>query len=227
MVGAELSSYRSHTDLYGAKRLEDRLNSLNLNYHQVYQPEENIIHGISIALVQGLNIADSKILDTQTGSGLGEPDFSKLTANYEYRYIFKRRWELLAQIDGQYAANELPGSERYSIGGAGFGRAYDSSEITGDHGLAGRTEFAYRYTNAVASWMLRPYAFYDIGEVWQINPQASRDSASLASLGLGLRVTGDGVSFYLEAAKPLTRPVASQGNTGKHTRVFGGLAYEF
>jgi hemolysin activation/secretion protein len=226
-AGLELSSYRSRTDLFGVKRLEDELHSLKLSYRYVHQPEENSTHVVSAALVQGLDVAGSKVVDVQNGSGIGQADFSKLTLDYEYLHVFRRRWEALVQIDGQYAADALPSSERYSLGGAGFGRAYDPSEITGDHGLAGRLELDYLYANGAGTRQLSPYVFYDLGKVWQVEPEVTGEEASLASAGLGARLAAAGVSAYLEAARPLTRPVASQGADGKDLRVFAGLSYEF
>lgn len=226
-LGMALVSYRSRTDLFGIKRLEDHLNSVMLSYRHVYRPEEAVTHVMGLSLTQGLNIAGSKVLDTQTGPGVGRPDFGKMAINYAYMLVIKHRWELSALIDGQYAANALPGSERYSIGGAQFGRAYDPSEITGDHGLAGRLEMAFLQSNATRRWRISPYGFYDLGAVWQVHPQNSGGSASLASCGLGLRAASAGFSAYLEAGKPLTRAVASQGSDGKKARVFAGIAYRF
>lgn len=226
-LSAEFNTYRSRTDLFGAKRLEDRLNSVMLSYRQFYRPEEAVTHVVVMSLTQGLKIAGSEVLDTQTGTGVGRPDFGKVNFNYAYLRIIKRRWELSAQVDGQYAANVLPGSERYSIGGAQFGRAYDPSEITGDHGLAGRLEIAYGRTETAPRWRFSPYGFYDLGAVWQVHPQISADRASLASCGLGVRVASAGFSTYLEVGKPLTRAVASQGSDGKKARVFAGMAYQF
>lgn len=226
-LGAALISYHSRTDLFGVKRLEDRLNSVELSYRRIYRPEEAVTHVMGLSFSQGLKIAGSEVLDIQAGAGVGRPDFGKLSINYAYVRIIRRHWKLSARVDGQYAANVLPGSERYSIGGALFGRAYDPSEITGDHGLAGRLEMAYRKSDMTRHWLISPYGFYDLGAVWQLHPQTAVDRMSLASCGLGLRVASAGFSTYLEVGKPLTRAVASQGSDGKKARVFAGIAYQF
>lgn len=225
-AGLELSSYHSRTDLLGAKRLEDQLNAMKLSMRYVHQPEEAVSYALSVALIQGLDIGGSKVVDTQSVGVVGRPDFGKVTLNYQYARIFRHRWEALAQIDGQYAATSLPSSELYSLGGAGFGRAYDPSEVTGDHGLAGRVELDYLPATA-ASVRMTSFAFYDIGKVWQIGSQAGAGTASLASAGLGMRLAVAGVTAYVEAAKPLTRPVASRESNTKGARVFAGLSYEF
>ena len=219
--------YRSRTDLFGVKRLEDRLTSVILRYRRVSQPEKAVTHAAGISFSRGFKIAGSEVVDTQSSTGVGRPDFAKLSFNYTYHRIIRHHWELTAQLDGQYAATSLPGSERYSVGGAQFGRAYDPSEITGDHGLAGRLEIAYRRTGTALHWHCIPFGFYDLGAVWQVHPRSSADRASLASLGLGFRLIRKGLSAYVEAGKPLTRPVASQGDDGDQPRVFAGMAYQF
>lgn len=76
-------------------------------------------------------------------------------------------------------------------------------------------------------WRVSPYSFYDLGAVRQLHSQSSVETASLASLGLGVRAAGAGFSAYLEIGKPLTRAVVSQGEDGKKERVFAGMAYQF
>jgi len=224
-LGLELSNYRSRTALSGVLRLDDRINDLTLSYRCARHTDPDSTDAVTAALVQGLKVGGSEVVDTQDARGGGRPAFSKLTLDYAYVRVFRKRWQALAQVDGQYALNELPISERYSLGGAAFGRAYDPSEITGDHGLAGRMELDHLATSAGVLGHLSPYVFYDLGKVWPVNADAK--AASLASAGLALRLTAADVSAYLEAAKPLTRPVASELGAGKHPRLFAGLSYSF
>lgn len=120
-------------------------------------------------------------------------------------------------------------SEEFGLGGASFGRGYEPSEITGDHGAAFSAELQYllpfrnrwltcasedRPTRTLSIDCLQAYSFYDVGAVWNENVPAGLSSVeSLSSAGLGLRF---GVMDYLsvegELAKPLTRDVASQGD---------------
>jgi len=226
-LGATFYSYRSRTNLSGVKRLEDKLSSVVVSFRHIYQADEAATHVMGLSIAQGLIIAGSKVLDTQNTTDGGQPDFTKLNINYAYLRIFDRRWTLSTRLDGQYAVNAMPGLERYSIGGVQFGRAYDPSEISGDHGLAGRLELAYRMLHKASHWHISPFGFYDIGAVWEVHPQTRPYSASLASLGLGVRMAAEAFSAYIEAGKPLTRAVASQDSDGKKTRVFAGVVYKF
>ena len=103
-----------------------------------------------------------------------------------------------------------------TLGGVGFGQAYDSGEVAGDSGIAGKVELrwgkevGYRYFD---SYQL--YGYYDIGTVWldETGPGVP-DSLSLASAGVGVRANiNSNLYGYLELGVPLTRNVASEGNS--------------
>lgn len=224
-VGLAINLYRSHTDLLGLNRLENRLTTVTVNVRHVSQYDTGVTHSLGLALSQGLKIAGSRVLDTLSGTEAGRPDFFKLSLYYSYLRVIEHRVQLSLLLGGQYAATALPALERYSVGGEQFGRAYDPSEIIGDSGLAGHVEVAYRQPLRPIQWTLSPYGFYDLGAVWQSTSQSLIGSASLASCGLGVRAAGSRLSMYVEVDKPLTRRVASQGD--KDPRVFGGVAYQF
>ncbi len=219
--------YRSHTDLYNVTRIKERLASVELSLRHAFSLDSAATHSMGVILTKGLNIGDAESVDTQTGTEIGRPDFLKFNLYYTYLRVIAGRVELTTQLDGQYATSTLPGLELYSIGGQKFGAAYDPSEITGDSGAAGRVEITYLQAVTAADWSMSPYGFYDLGKVWQAGTRAAADSASLASCGLGMRASNGGFSSYLEIDKPLTRPVASQGDNGKDLRVFGGIAYQY
>lgn len=221
-VGVSLDRYHSKTDVQDAKRLEDRLTSMNVNYRQAWTGDGRV-QAVNLALMQGLALGEVETMDTQ-GEGIGKPTFTKTKANYAFRRR-DERWELSILLDGQYAADELPSSERYSIGGSPFGSAYDPSEITGDHGLAGRIELS-RNWRMRDFWRASPYVAYDLGAVWRIS-DLQEERASAASLSVGIRTAGRGLSLSIELAKPLTRSVASQGDDGKDARLFASAGRRF
>jgi hemolysin activation/secretion protein len=226
-LGVYLNRYHSRTDLDGAKRLEDKLTGLNLNYRHGWIDERGATHSLTASISRGLALGDTSVIDTDLGMGVGTPGYTKMNLGYGGRYRLGRQWNLSAQLDGQYARNELPSSERYSIGGPLFGRAYDPSELTGDHALAGRMELADRDGPVWRSWRFAPYAFYDLGAVWQHGCEDKDARASAASAGLGARVHVSALSLTAELAKPLTRPVSAEGAEGDEARIFGGLNYRF
>jgi len=114
-------------------------------------------------------------------------------------------WSLLMTAAFQRASGPLYSVEEFGYGGQAFGRAYDSSEISGDHGAAGSLELRYDGWNNLQPVSISPYAFYDIGVVWNDDTsQAKRESG--ASAGFGVRVSSDiGITGNIGIAFPLTR----------------------
>ncbi len=128
----------------------------------------------------------------------------------------------------QHSAQPLLAPERFSLGGLEFGRGYDPSELTGDHGAAFKTEL--QWGRAMDMFMVRDlqlYAFYDIGKVWELtyDPDFEKKQQSLASAGAGLRANLNDFSLNMELAKPLTRTVATLGK--KPWRKYVSLQYRF
>jgi hemolysin activation/secretion protein len=157
-----------------------------------------------------------------------EPDFRKIEMALTRLQPLSEDFVFLGSVSGQYASAPLYASEEFGYGGQSFGRAYDSSEITGDHGLAGSVELRY---SSLPDWQdvkLTPYGFYDIGKVW--NEDAGQEkTASGSSAGLGLRLnTDNGVSANIGLAFPLTRQIATplHGN-GSNPRLLLQLGYDY
>lgn len=109
----------------------------------------------------------------------------------------------------------LLSSEQFGLGGTYYGRGYDSSELTGDRGLAGKAELRWdAIGNAGFVKNVQFYGFYEGGTVWLEHPLAGeQERASLVSTGVGARVRAfNSAQFSVEVAKPLTRDVATEGN---------------
>lgn len=176
----------------------------------------------NLSASQGLEIAgSSRKGDAGLSRSSGDPAFTKINIDASrLQRIYGALTGLIA-VTGQYSFQSLLSSEQFGLGGNDFGRGYDSSEVTGDQGIAAKAELAYsiplqyQYLNSV-----QPYAFYDIGSVWTRTPSAGQDKKdSLASTGLGVRtqfipsVQGD-----VFVAKPLTADVGSRGEDSKDLR---------
>jgi hemolysin activation/secretion protein len=96
-------------------------------------------------------------------------------------------WSLLAGFVGQLASGTLYASEEFGYGGQAFGRAYDSSDITGDEGISGMLELCYDgWSGDKQDISLQPYGFYDIGAVWRTAAGPSQYEHG-ASTGAGIR----------------------------------------
>ena len=153
--------------------------------------------GASAAGSQNLSRAEAK------------PDFTKLEISGTRVQSLPQELSAIGRINGQIASGPLFSSEEFGYGGQNFGRAYDSSEITGDHGVAASLELRYNGLPAWHDTAIVPYGFYDIGKVWNEDTGQSKP-LSASSAGFGLHATtAFGLSANLGAAFPLTRPIAT------------------
>jgi hemolysin activation/secretion protein len=186
----------------------------------------------------GVDLADLSVsqglpwLDATEGNGTSSPDgirdFTKENLSLSRIQTLPKGFSLLTAGEGQYSPHPLYTSEQLALGGVGFGQAYDSGELSGDSGVAGKLEL--RYGQPVGwkyfdSYQL--YGYYDIGTVWfdEASP-GTPSEASLASTGVGVRTNfTPNLYGYAEVGFPLTRNVASTGD--EDPRFFFSLTGRF
>ena len=114
---------------------------------------------------------------------------------------------LYVAASSQLSADPLPASEEFAIGGAQFGRAYDSWAISGDHGVSAQIELRHGKN---PGWPLlrfyQLYGFYDVGWAWNRNMAPQFREWSLESAGVGLRLAlPRSLSLSYESAWPLSK----------------------
>jgi hemolysin activation/secretion protein len=116
------------------------------------------------------------------------------------------------------ASRSLHSAEEFGYGGQSFGRAFNPSEIAGDHGINAAIELRYLGLLDTKSAGIVPYAFIDAGKVW--NKDAGADDFQAASVGGGARwQSEDGTFANLGAALPMGRtPEHSLYGTGRSAR---------
>ncbi|WDP89284.1 MAG: ShlB/FhaC/HecB family hemolysin secretion/activation protein [Desulfobacter sp.] len=209
----------------------DKIRVLTAGATYDFVDKANATNLLDLSISQGLDILDA----TKTGSDNlsrsdGRSDFTKLNIMATRSQPLSNKWGLQFGMIGQYSFSDLLSSQEFGFGGAQYGRAYDSSEITGDHGIAFKTELQYAQQSQLPflnSWQL--YSFYDIGKVWQLSSLPGEESnESAASAGLGFRFNSPfNISGSLEMAVPLTRPVAAESPGGKDPRFFFNLNSSF
>lgn len=218
----------SQTDTIGVELFDDRLRVLSLGVDFDKTDTFNGRSLISGSVHQGLDILGSR----KTGSinlsrDEGHSDFTKFNASIGRLQRVTDDWQLYGKLDGQYALDPLLSSEEYGYGGQSFGRAYDSSELLGDHGVAASIELRYNSLPPLKNLTLQPYAYYDIGKVWNLDTGSEPDSGATA--GGGVRFLAfDSFSGSVSAAVPLTRSVDNPpSGAGKDPRVMFELTYQF
>ena len=163
----------------------------------------------------------------------GRTDYTKIGMKMSHYHPLLNNMIFLVAITGQYSFNnKLLSAEEFSFGGSQFGRAYDSSEISGDSGVAGKVELRFdTYPNLKFLQQIQYYTFYDLGAVWNVGEEAHIQGAknSGSNLGFGLRTTvKECIYGSIEIVRPLTKKVDTQvmaGQSGKAWRFFINLGF--
>jgi hypothetical protein len=228
-VVAGLDYLDSRTSLLDLPFVDDRISAARLGIHY---DEQDSLSGSTIVdatLKRGLPILGASHADDENLSRAeGKPDFTSLTSTVYRSQTINANWNALLGATGQIASAPLLSSQQFGYGGQAFGRAYDSSELVGDQGLAAMAELRYDGLNLSGGFHFQPFAFYDIGRVWNLAAGLPA-RASGASAGLGVRLAMPrGITSSLTAAKPLTRAADTpQYGDGKAPRVIFSLSDAF
>ncbi len=213
-----LRSYRRNISVFAAA---DLLNSTNAVFGQTFSSERTRVLRAGASWSAAGDTVQTRAGGTfsQGISGLGartmplagDAGFTKLTLNAGHSRLLGEYLTLRLNAAGQYAAHALPPSERFSLGGSQFGRAFASSSMTGDHALAASAELAWR-----PGFIRQPFAgseiylFGDGARAWMRARGAfPAANADLASAGAGARALIGGKSTIgLEFARGLESPAA-------------------
>ena len=219
----------STTKILGSLDSEDRLRVMTMGFSYDFADTNKGVNLIQLNLSQGLNFFDA----TESGSSnlsrsQGKSNFTKLTGSFMRIQSMAPSWNLLGAASWQYSFDKLLASEEFGVGGSQYARAYDSSEITGDHGIAFKVELQKAFRPAwdyLSDFQL--YSFLDYGSVWnKVQTSTGAKRQDLTSIGLGVRFNvTDSISGYLEMNKPVSDNVAAEGN--KDPRFFFSLSNRF
>jgi hemolysin activation/secretion protein len=216
------------TDALKSTLYTDKLQVVNLGANYDLADSWAGSNMAQVTLSQGLNLPGV----TTTGSfGLsradGHSDFTKVAATADRLQPIGGPFQFFAAVTGQYSWAPLLSSQQFGFGGQQFGRGYDSSELTGDDGIAGSIELRYAVPPIVPRGTAEAFTFYDIGKLWNYGDFSDAESA--ASAGFGLRFAfAPNVSGSLILAKPLTRKnTAPDNGDGKDPRGFFSVTARF
>ena len=226
-VRGTLAAHDGRTQLFGVQDTEDRLRALRVGVTVDYADALGGVNVVDIELSQGIEgLGSSNNGDLFLSRVNGRVDFSKVVVYLARIQPIRGNWSLFGAIQAQYAFTNLLSSELFSYGGEQFGRGHDPSELVGDHGAGMKLELRYTGALPVTAGSYTVYGFYDHGRVRQREPGGLNAIESAASAGVGLRFSiGRHVSGVIEAAKPVIRVVAQEGD--QKTRIFGGLSVRF
>jgi hemolysin activation/secretion protein len=226
---AVLDARNVDSDVLGVRVIEDRIRALRLGLTWLGLDRFDGSSALDLEFSQGLGgTKEDDPLKSRVGA---DAKSTRVVIDYERFQPFGSNYGLTIGFAGQWTDEPLLASEQYALGGRRFGRAYEPAELVGDRALAFRIEPTY--IGRAGAWLrvYQLYGFYDGGRVSDDSAAAGADrSRSLASAGFGTRLSLAGnISATLEAAWPLTRPVASYEADGKgnDARILGSLTVRF
>jgi hemolysin activation/secretion protein len=159
------------------------INQINVTYSQG-------IHGL------GSSNNNADLMDQPpTSRQFGRVDFEKIEATLSRTQPLWATFSAFGSIYGQYAFNPLLVPEQCGYGGRFFGRAYDPSQLLGDHCVEAVGELRYDVPKVAPMFdQIQFYTLADYGRLWLLVP-ASIDPAvglggnfSAASVGAGVRL---------------------------------------
>ncbi|NQY44138.1 MAG: ShlB/FhaC/HecB family hemolysin secretion/activation protein, partial [Legionellales bacterium] len=144
---------------------------------------------VSLRMDQGLNMLGAS--NSKPSRAGFKKTFNKIAGAYTRFQTLYGPFGLLLSTSAQYSFDQLPSIEEFGVGGSIFGLAYDSSEITGDHGIAWKGELQMIIPLKRTEIFITPptiFAYIDGGKVWNIN-NAQKDAIDrLASAGGGFKM---------------------------------------
>jgi len=227
-----ITSRDSKSEQLGQISSNDHTRSIKLGGSYDFSDSWDGVNLFALDLYQGFEALGATRNDFGAKSrARGRSDFTKVTLDISRTQQLGGNFALVAAATGQYAATSLLSSEEFGYGGSQYGRAYDSSEITGDNGAAAKLEL--QYTDQKEDWGLKyyqPFAFYDFGITHDRDPVNTEATRTGASAGVGLRFgLTDYFSGSVEYDVPLTRPVSANepGGKGKDHRIFFSISARY
>lgn len=218
----------SRTTALGDPLSEDRLRILSADVSYDVSDDWDGGNVLSLQLSKGLDI----LRPTRSGSaGLtrsgGRSDFRKINLTAQRNQKLGDAHILVLAGEAQYSPDELLSSEEFGVGGKAYGRAFDSSEISGDSGFSVRAELQ-RILEVSQDGLdyAMIYGFGDYGAVWNYESGSRHGRRSLASAGVGVRF---GLFKQFDANLELAKPfIAVPTSTlDRAARIFFNLSTRF
>ena len=229
---ATIEHQQSKVTSFGNKLSEDRLRMIRFGGSFDWVDSYSGVNMLNIEGTYGADVFGASQVGADAlsrGRGVGN-NFYKATLDMARLQKLTNKLNVLGYLTGQFASHSLLAAEEFGFGGASFGKGYDPSEITGDHGAAIKVEAQYNGKSDFP-WLKNYQAFsaYDIGVVMNKDRLATETmEKTAASFSVGVRsYLKYGLSASFEIAKPLTRGVQSQGENQKNATFFVRLGKDF
>ncbi|UKK83435.1 hypothetical protein L7H23_12775 [Sphingopyxis sp. BSN-002] len=166
--------------------------------------EERTVLGARFGVSKGLDIWGADV-----PAAVGETGFLYADAGVEANQAIGKIAVLRLAAVGRWTRDRLPAAQRFNVGGATFGRAFDEGLVAGDRGGAGFAEFALRPLKTGKLAQSEIYGFADYADVTLLaRPTNLRTGYQLGSWGGGVRLSyADNATIGLEVADAWKQPV--------------------
>lgn len=210
LIHMALDARNSNTDILNTALARDRVRAARIGARYNFTDGWNGTNTLDVTLSRGISgLGANDEQDINLSRGGAKPDFTKGEVNLSHWQELGSNFNMLFSAAAQRASGILYSSEEIGFGGQLYGRAYDSSEITGNHGLMAMAEVRYNGFEPLYDIQSQPFVFYDVGKVWSENLLRT-DDMSAASSGFGMRLgTPWHISNEFTVAFPLTRPASA------------------
>lgn len=197
----------------GDRELDEQLRLVELGYRRLAKATSTVSR-FRLTGRFGVDALGAHRRGSQAGDVI-DLSFQIARADYTFWRALPAGLSLKVLVEGQYTEDDLPGSQRFYIGGSQFARAYEPGAFSGDRGAGTELELRRRVARP---WGLpaqvTPYVYYGLATAYQIEASSQ---VSGAAAGLGCRFSADRLSGYLEFGKPLTTDSTITDEDGRFT----------
>lgn len=234
LTGRGMFDYNDVTtknNLIGVPTLDDRIRAFRTGVNIDFLDDLMGVafNSLDLQYSRGLDIFNATDGNDADVSRPGaESDFNKFNITAQRLQRLTGSFNLLLGVNGQLSDGPLFSSEEYGLGGANFGRGYDSSEVIGDSGYAGTIELQWNnpvYVDENVDYQL--YGFFDAGRVFDRDTAIqSLETETLTSTGVGVRSDfASGMSAGAMVAFPLNQVPQTQND--KDPRFYFNFSQSF
>ncbi|MCA0210418.1 MAG: hypothetical protein LCH74_15260 [Proteobacteria bacterium] len=166
--------------------------------------EDRTVVGARIGGAKGFDFAGARV-----DPSVGEVGFAYADVSIEANQAIGKVAVIRAAATGRWTRDRLPAAQRFSVGGATFGRAFADGLVNGDRGFAGFGELAWRPLRNGKLAKSEIYSFVDYADVTLLARTAiPRTDFRPGSWGGGVRLSyAENATIGLELADAWKQPV--------------------